>query len=61
VDVVLAGAARAGQESMEATRDMLAATGKARPLAERARGHVDPGALSTFLILEAMAEHVARM
>lgn len=60
LDVALAGAARAGQEGMEATRALLAATGKARPLGERARGHVDPGALSTFLILEAMAEYAGQ-
>jgi dihydroxyacetone kinase-like protein len=60
LDAALAGAAAAGREGMDSTRDMLAAMGKARPLGERARGHVDPGAVSMFLILEAMAEYVAR-
>ena len=55
--VALAGAAVAAGEGMEATRDMLPAMGKAWPLGERARGHVDPGAVSMFLILEAMAEY----
>ncbi len=59
LDVALAGAAEAARDGMEATRDMLAATGKARPLGDRVLGHVDPGALSTFLILEAMAEYAA--
>ena len=59
LDIALDRAAQAGHEGMEATRELLAATGKARPLGERARGHVDPGALSMFLILEAMAEYAA--
>jgi dihydroxyacetone kinase-like protein len=57
LDAALAGAAAAARKGMEATRDMLPAMGKAWPLGERARGHVDPGALSMFLILEAMAEY----
>ncbi len=60
LEAALAGAAAAAQEGMQATRDMLAALGKARPLGERARGHVDPGAFTMFLILEAMAEYVAQ-
>jgi dihydroxyacetone kinase-like protein len=59
LDVALAGTAQAAREGVEATRDMLAATGKARPLGDRVLGHVDPGALSTFLILQAMAEYAA--
>jgi dihydroxyacetone kinase-like protein len=59
LSVALAGAAQAAEAGVEATRPLLAATGKARPLGERACGHVDPGALSTFLILEAMAEYAA--
>jgi phosphoenolpyruvate---glycerone phosphotransferase subunit DhaL len=57
LDVALAGAAEAAREGMEATAPMLAALGKARALGERACGHVDPGALSVVLILEAMAEY----
>jgi dihydroxyacetone kinase-like protein len=55
--VALDGAAEAAHAGMEATTPMVAATGRARPLGERACGHVDPGALSMFLILEAMAEY----
>ena len=57
LDAALAGAAAAARTGMEGTRDMLAAMGKAYPLGERALGHVDPGALSMFLIMEAMAEY----
>ncbi len=60
LDTALAGVAAAAREGMEATRNMLAATGKARPLGERALGCVDPGALSTVVILEAMAEYAIK-
>jgi dihydroxyacetone kinase-like protein len=43
---------------MENTKDMVAATGKAMALGPRALGYVDPGALSTYLILKFMAEYV---
>jgi dihydroxyacetone kinase-like protein len=59
LDIALAGASDAARKGMEATRDMLPTMGKAWPLGERARGHVDPGALSMSLILEAMAEYAA--
>lgn len=52
---VMADAAAAAKHGVEATRNMLATTGKARSLGERSLGHVDPGALSVSLILEAMA------
>lgn len=51
-------AAAAAADGAEATRNMLAATGKARSLGERARGHVDPGALSLSLMLAAMRDFV---
>jgi dihydroxyacetone kinase-like protein len=55
----LSAAAEAARQGVEKTRDMLAALGKARTLGERARGHVDPGAESTRLILDLMREAVA--
>ena len=48
----MAGAARAG---MEATRDMVATTGKARALGERSLGHPDPGAMTFTIFSEALA------
>ncbi|MEM8855001.1 MAG: dihydroxyacetone kinase subunit DhaL [Pseudomonadota bacterium] len=47
-----AGAAKAG---VDATKDMVARTGKARTLGERSKGHVDPGAQSFALIRAAFA------
>lgn len=55
----LAAAADAADAGVEATKQMLAKTGKARPLGERALGHADPGAISTAVIFRAMRDHVA--
>lgn len=56
LDESLAAAARAAADGAEATRGMLATTGKARSLGERSLGHIDPGALSVSIILQAMAD-----
>jgi len=55
--VALAAAADAARSGVEATRDMVAATGKARPLGTRSIGHPDPGAITTSLIFEAMTNY----
>ena len=55
----LTAVTEAAREGMEATRDMVANVGKAKTLGERARGHPDPGAVSTYLILRSMMEYVA--
>jgi dihydroxyacetone kinase-like protein len=55
----LAAAARAAAEAAaggaEATAAMVARFGKAKALGERSLGHVDPGALSTAILLGAIA------
>ena len=45
-------AARTGRES---TREMVAQRGRASYLGERARGHLDPGAASSLILVEALA------
>ena len=50
----LAAATRAAAEGAEATRGMVAAKGRAARLGERARGHLDPGAASAAIVLDAM-------
>lgn len=45
-------AARTGRDT---TRDMVAQRGRASYLGERARGHLDPGAASAFILVEALA------
>lgn len=52
----LAAAAEAAEGGVEATKTMIATTGKARTLGERSLGHADPGAVSVSLILRAMCE-----
>ena len=52
LDAALA-AARVGAES---TVDLVATKGRASYLGERSRGHLDPGARSTVLLLQAAAE-----
>ena len=54
--IAVAEVARAG---MEATKDMVANVGKAKPLGERSLGHPDPGAVSTYFILKYMTEYVS--
>lgn len=51
----LDAAAAAARDGAEATRDMVAAKGRAERLGERARGHVDPGAASAAMVIGAMS------
>lgn len=55
VPEVLRAAADAAREGAEATNPMVATKGRASYLGERSAGHVDPGATSTHLLLEAAA------
>jgi dihydroxyacetone kinase-like protein len=57
----LLGALRAGADGMRATIPLRAAKGRASYLGERSIGHQDPGATSTMLIVEALAQAVPRM
>jgi phosphoenolpyruvate---glycerone phosphotransferase subunit DhaL len=53
----LAAASAAAARGVEATKGMVAKTGKARTLGERSLGHADPGALSMSIILDLMRAH----
>lgn len=55
---VVAAAAEAAKGGVEATKSMIATTGKARTLGERSLGHPDPGAISMSIILEAARTYV---
>ena len=50
-------AADAAARGAERTKDMVATHGRSKNLGERSRGHMDPGAKSTFLIFRAMADY----
>lgn len=54
-----AAMAQASRAGMEATRDMVATTGKARALGPRSLGHPDPGAMTFTFWCEAMAVQMA--
>lgn len=55
VTEVLRAAAVAAREGAEATSPMVASKGRASYLGGRSAGHMDPGASSTYLLLEAAA------
>lgn len=57
--VALRAAAAAAQAGRDATEAMLARKGRASYLGERSIGHVDPGAASTALLLQALADTAA--
>jgi dihydroxyacetone kinase-like protein len=54
-------AARAADAGRAATASLVATKGRASYLGERSRGHVDPGAASSALLLEALAEAIGQM
>lgn len=61
-DVSPSAAAAVARGGAEATVDMIATKGRAAFLGERSRGHQDPGATSSALIIEAICrqlEHAA--
>ncbi|WET78234.1 dihydroxyacetone kinase subunit DhaL [Amycolatopsis sp. QT-25] len=56
VAAILAAAADAADKGAESTVDLVPRKGRASYLGERAKGHLDPGARSTALLLRAFAE-----
>lgn len=52
-------AALAAEQGAEATREMLARSGRASRLGERSIGHIDPGAASAALFFRAFADGVS--
>lgn len=49
-------AASAAQAGRDATRDLVARKGRASYLGERSAGHIDPGAASTVLLVDALRD-----
>lgn len=58
-EVMLKAAADAAKVGVENTKDQIAKFGRAKSLMERAKGHQDAGATSTWLILQQMADCVS--
>ena len=59
LDTALAAAVQSAEDGVELTKNMVAAVGKAKTLGDRAVGHPDPGALSTYFILSLMADFLS--
>ncbi len=59
-DCATAGSVAAGM-GWRSTRDIVATKGRASYLGERSRGHLDPGAASAALILEALADAIVQV
>jgi len=59
VGAALEAAASAGAQGRDDTEGLIARKGRASYLGERSRGHVDPGAASTVLLLQAAARTLA--
>ena len=59
-DDVLKELPRVAEASMLATRDMLATKGRASFLGERSRGHIDPGARSSQIMIAAVCARLAQ-
>ena len=55
----LEAAASAAAQGRDATEPLIARKGRASYLGERSRGHVDPGAASTVLLVQAAARTLA--
>lgn len=49
-------AVKHAEECMQNTKDIIATKGRASYLGERSRGHIDPGAASSYLIIKTVAE-----
>ena len=56
LEEALKRAKKAAWEGMESTRKMLSKRGRSSRLGERTRGHIDPGAASTYYIIKAIIE-----
>lgn len=54
IDVAYAAAVRVAARGMRSTRPLIARRGLAMRLGDRARGHLDPGAVSCLLLLRAI-------
>jgi dihydroxyacetone kinase-like protein len=59
LDQALPEITEAARRGMEATKEMVATLGKAKPLGERSLGHADPGSLSIYLIFKYMQQYVS--
>ena len=55
--LLLSGATQEAKKQLEATKDRQATKGRASYLGERSIGHIDPGAMSAFLMIETVESY----
>jgi len=58
INEILTEAIQVAENGMLSTKDMLATKGRASFLGERAKGHIDPGARSSQLMIKTVCESV---
>jgi dihydroxyacetone kinase-like protein len=58
LQAVAEAAAAGAHKGKDDTVDMIATFGKAKALGERAKGHPDPGALSTTILLDTAVDYI---
>ncbi len=56
IETALVEVEKAAETGMESTKNLVAKVGRAKTLGERAVGHSDPGAITTYLILKVLAD-----
>ena len=58
INEILSEAIQVAERGMQSTKDLLATKGRASFLGERAKGHIDPGARSSQLMIKTVCESV---
>jgi dihydroxyacetone kinase-like protein len=58
INEILTEAVQVAEKGMLSTKDLLATKGRASFLGERAKGHIDPGARSSQLMIKTVCESV---
>ena len=58
INEILSEAIQVAEKGMQSTKDLLATKGRASFLGERAKGHIDPGARSSQLMIKTVCESV---
>ncbi len=46
------------RNAMESTKDIIATKGRATYLGERSKGHIDPGAMSSYIMIKVICENI---
>lgn len=58
LDILLGKIQKAAKEGVDSTKDMRATKGRASYLGERSIGHLDPGAMSSYLIIDTICKNL---